>query len=100
VGHDLGLAAPDVLVLDVHMPHGSGVDLLTELRRAGWRVPVVLMTAYLDDEVREAAVVWGAATVLEKPFSTDALETVLLNAAWLSERARSGPTVSLDRAAW
>ena len=89
-----------MIVLDVHMPHGSGVDLLTELRRAGWHLPVVLMTACLDDEVRDAAVVWGAATVLEKPFSTDTLETVLLNAAWLNERARSGPTVALDRAAW
>jgi two-component system response regulator (stage 0 sporulation protein F) len=96
VGHELGLTPPDVIVLDVHMPCGSGVDLLTELRRAGWHLPVVLMSACVDDDVRDAAVVWGAAAVLEKPFSTDALETVLLNATRLNDRARSGPTLPLE----
>ena len=96
VSRDLGLAPPDVLVLDVRMPSRSGVSLLTDLRRAGWHLPVVLMTANVDQEVRDAAIVWGAAAVLEKPFSTDALETILLNMSWLSDRARSGPTTTLE----
>lgn len=98
VGRDLGLIAPDVIVLDVRMPGRTGVNLLTELRRAGWHLPIVLMTALVDDEVRDAAIVWGAAAVLQKPFSTDALETVLLNMTWLSDRARSGPTMALNEA--
>jgi CheY-like chemotaxis protein len=96
VSRDLGLIAPDVIILDVRMPGHTGVSLLTELRRAGWHLPIVLMTALVDDEVRDAAVVWGAAAVLQKPFSTDALETVLLNMTWLSDRARSGPTLTLS----
>lgn len=92
VGRNLGLTAPDVIVLDVRMPCYSGVSLLAELRRAGWHLPIILITAHADDEVRDAATIWGAAAVLEKPFSTDSLETVLLDAAWLSDRARSGPT--------
>ena len=100
VGRELGLTPPDVVVLDVRMPCRSGVDLLGELRRAGWHVPIVLMTAHVDAEVSDAAVVWGAAAVLEKPFSTDVLETVLLNVAHLSDRARCGPTVALEAPAW
>jgi CheY-like chemotaxis protein len=96
VSRELGLAPPDVLVLDVRMPCLSGVSLLTELRRAGWHLPVVLMTAHVDEEVSDAAIVWGAAAVLEKPFSAEALETVLANMNWLSDRARSGPTMALE----
>jgi CheY-like chemotaxis protein len=96
VSRDLRLIAPDIIVLDVRMPGHTGVRLLTELRRAGWHLPVVLMTALVDDEVRDAAVVWGAAAVLQKPFSTEALETVLLNMTWLSDRARSGPSMTLN----
>ncbi|HEY1695252.1 MAG TPA: response regulator [Polyangiaceae bacterium] len=95
---DLAVAPPDVLLLDVRMPRFTGVDLVAQLRRAGWHLPIVLMTALVDDEVRDAAVVWGAAAVLEKPFSSDTLETVLLNVTWLSERARSGPSMPLNRA--
>lgn len=98
VSHDLALPPPDVMLLDVRMPRHTGLDLLTELRRSGWHLPVVLMTALVNDEVRDAAIVWGAAAVLEKPFSSDALETVLLNVRWLSERARSGPSLPLNRA--
>jgi two-component system, NtrC family, response regulator AtoC len=100
VGQDLGLAPPDVILLDVWMPFRTGVALLSELRRAGWHVPIVLMTANVDQQVTDAAVVWGAAAVLEKPFSTDALETVFLNVTRLSERARCGPTVALEAPAW
>jgi CheY-like chemotaxis protein len=94
---DLALAPPDVLLLDVRMPRHTGVDLLAELRRSGWHLPIVLMTALADDAVHDAAIVWGAAAVLEKPFSSDTLDTVLLNVSWLSERARSGPSMPLNR---
>jgi CheY-like chemotaxis protein len=97
VSRDLALPPPDVLLLDVRMPQRTGVDLISELRRAGWHLPIVLMTGLIDDEVRDAAVVWGAAAVLEKPFATDTLETVMLNATWLSERARCGPSMPLNR---
>jgi two-component system, response regulator, stage 0 sporulation protein F len=96
IAHDLALAPPDALVLDVRMPCHTGTELLAELRRAGWHLPIVLMTADADEEVRDAALVWGAAAILEKPFSTNALERVLHNVCWLSDRARSGPSIPLN----
>jgi two-component system nitrate/nitrite response regulator NarP len=40
---------PDLVLLDVNMPDGSGIDVLRKLRRAGEERPVVLLTAGLDD---------------------------------------------------
>jgi len=40
---------PDLLLLDVNMPAGSGIDVLRRLRKAGEERPIILLTAGLDD---------------------------------------------------
>jgi two-component system nitrate/nitrite response regulator NarP len=40
---------PDLVLLDVNMPDGSGIDVLRKLRKSGEERPVVLLTAGLDD---------------------------------------------------
>ena len=40
---------PDLLLLDVNMPDGSGIEVLRRLRKAGEQRPVILLTAGLDD---------------------------------------------------
>ncbi len=40
--------APDLAVLDVQMPHRSGLDLLKEAREEGWRTRIILLTAGLE----------------------------------------------------
>jgi two-component system, NarL family, nitrate/nitrite response regulator NarL len=42
-------AKPDLVLLDVNMPDGSGIDVLRKLRKAGEERPIVLLTAGLDD---------------------------------------------------
>ena len=90
VGQRLKLAGPDALVLDAAMTCTPGVSLLAELRRAGCDAPVVWLTEGVDAEVSEG-IRWGAAAMLEKPFSTDAFEIALLNVAWLDGRLRLRP---------
>lgn len=46
----LAEARPDILVLDVHMPERSGLEVLRTLRSRGDERPVVLLTASLDDD--------------------------------------------------
>lgn len=40
---------PDIVLLDIQMPEGSGIDVLRRLRSAGDRRKVVLLTASIDD---------------------------------------------------
>jgi two-component system nitrate/nitrite response regulator NarL len=42
-------ARPDILVLDVNMPDGSGIDVLRTLRQREDRLPVILLTAGIDE---------------------------------------------------
>jgi DNA-binding response OmpR family regulator len=61
----------DLILLDIVLPHGSGLDLLAELRRLPHRrtTPVIMLTAkgQITDRARAAAL--GATDFLTKPFS-------------------------------
>jgi DNA-binding response OmpR family regulator len=61
---------PDAILLDIHLPDGSGVDLLRELRDrpAFAQVPVLVLTAEGEERVLAEARRLGAATIT-KPFS-------------------------------
>ncbi len=61
----------NALFTDLRLPGRSGVELIEELNRRGVSIPVVLMTAYADDEVRRRAETAGAVDVLSKPIDID-----------------------------
>jgi DNA-binding NarL/FixJ family response regulator len=77
---DAGLI--DVVVTDVVMPGGDerGLVLMKELRAAGVRAPIIVITAYADVRKVKVALNHGAAYLLEKPFRApellEAIETV------------------------
>ncbi len=48
------------LITDVHMPGISGVELQARLKAEGHRIPVIVMTAFPDDRVRDRAMQNGA----------------------------------------
>ena len=59
----------DLLILDINLPDGSGLELLRALRQAGDRTPVILLTAN-DLELDEVAgLEAGADDYITKPFS-------------------------------
>ncbi|PYP12616.1 MAG: hypothetical protein DMD54_18170, partial [Gemmatimonadetes bacterium] len=62
--------ATDGLLLDLHLPDGSGLDFLRDLRQQGRtaRLPVVVLTAEGEDRILREARRLGAALVT-KPFS-------------------------------
>jgi FixJ family two-component response regulator len=64
---------PACVVLDVHMPGLSGLDVQRCMHETSLRVPVVLITASDDSSLDRAAVAGGAAHLLRKPFSSAAL---------------------------
>ncbi|MDQ1544860.1 MAG: two-component system, NarL family, response regulator DevR [Actinomycetota bacterium] len=52
---------PDVAVLDVRLPDGSGIDVCRDVRSADPGIQCLMLTAYDDDEAIYAAVIAGAA---------------------------------------
>jgi DNA-binding response OmpR family regulator len=70
----LAAARPDGVLLDLHLPDGSGLDYLRELRAEGGtaQLPVLVLTAEGEDRVLREARRLGAALVT-KPFSPSKL---------------------------
>ena len=60
---------PDVLVLDILLPGRSGLDVLSDLRRQGDRVPVLMLTARGEVVDRVVGLELGADDYLAKPFA-------------------------------
>jgi FixJ family two-component response regulator len=56
------------LVLDVRLPGRSGLDIQQELRRAGFRLPIIFITGYGDIPMSVQAMKAGAIEFLTKPF--------------------------------
>ena len=61
----------DLILLDIMMPHVSGLDVLAELRQIPHRreTPVIMLTAKGHETDREQAATLGATDFLTKPFS-------------------------------
>jgi two-component system response regulator FixJ len=64
---------PHCLILDVHLPGLSGLELQQRLKAGHRSVPVIFITAYPDDHVRDQALQAGALAFLQKPFEEEAL---------------------------
>jgi CheY-like chemotaxis protein len=56
-----------LILSDINMPGMSGLDLLPRARQARPDVPVIMITAYGDDETRRKAAEVGAAGLFTKP---------------------------------
>ena len=84
----LEAAAFDVVVSDVHMPHGSGLDLLREVRRVDLDIPIILVTGDPSVAAASTAVEYGAFRYLTKPVDSDALIKAAQHAARVCATAR------------
>jgi CheY-like chemotaxis protein len=70
-----GGALPDVVLLDLMMPHMDGWRFLEELRARGLRrkTRVIIVSALSDEDTRSRGASHGVRNLLSKPFDTDAL---------------------------
>lgn len=62
---------PDLIILDVELPDGNGLDLCRELKATWPALPVLVLTA--QDEVRAEAFEAGATLFMPKPFDPNDL---------------------------
>src|ERR1700681_3306949 len=84
-------ADEDCLVLDVHMPGMTGIELLEQLRERGDRIPIIIITGQpsVVDTARARAA--GALAVLEKPFKPGEIVGLVRRAL----KERPGPGCAL-----
>jgi len=97
---------PELIVVlsDINMPGMDGLALLREIKRRRPDLPVMMVTAYGDDERRRRATEDGAASFLTKPVDFDALKERLRRlpsasakcgmAIWISTIGRAGVSKS------
>jgi FixJ family two-component response regulator len=76
----LPIRRPDCLVLDLHLPGLTGLDLQTRLKREGISVPTVMITGNEEDDDQEKALAEGAVAFLVKPLDDRTLLDAIGNA--------------------
>lgn len=88
---------PDAGIVDLHLPDGSGIELIRELRQWDAQLVLILVTGYGNMAVGAAAALAGANHVLAKPIR---MPEILRRLA--GEPCTDGDveTPSLDRAMW
>jgi two-component system nitrogen regulation response regulator NtrX len=74
----------DLIFSDVVMPGKSGLEFLEEIKNAGVKVPVILISGQANIEMAVRATKLGALDFLEKPLSTDKLLVTVENALRLT----------------
>ena len=73
------VAAPPngCMLLDLHMPGMSGLELLEVMRQRGWELPVIAMTGRSDDLLKERVLRAGVVALLDKPIGESTLTHAL-----------------------
>lgn len=71
------LADSACLVLDVHLPGISGIELQNRLRADGHKIAVIFITAHPDEHIRQLAMNGGAVRFFPKPFNGKDLLTAV-----------------------
>ena len=72
---------PDLILLDINMPASKGTKVFERLRTSvkTLAIPVIFISAYINDEMRQEVLDKGAADVVSKPFNGEELVEKIRN---------------------
>jgi PAS domain S-box-containing protein len=84
----ISAASFDVVISDVHMPDGNGLDLLRSIRRVDLDIPVIMATGVPDVASAAEALEYGAFRYLTKPVDGDELVRLVKHATRVHALAR------------
>lgn len=92
-------SVPDLVILDINFPDGSGLDILKEIRRRQLPVKVLMLTANNMESDIVAGLELGAEDYITKPFSLMVLRArvnVQLRSLWQTGGQKERGTVEID----
>jgi two-component system, LuxR family, response regulator FixJ len=81
----------DCLILDVHMPGISGLELIESMRRQGILLPVIVISGRFDAATRNRARAAGAFALVDKPYQADEILNLVRLASDLGYRPAAAP---------
>ena len=68
---------PDVILLDIRMPGGNGLEVLSKIRKTNTQIVIVIITNYPFEQYRKAAFELGADYFIDKTHEFDKIPEVL-----------------------
>lgn len=71
---ELHIISPDLVLLDIFLGHSNGLEILELLRKQGYKMPVIMMTAFSDIKMAVRAMKLGAEDFIVKPLDLEQLE--------------------------
>jgi len=75
--NELPILGPDLILLDIFLGHSNGLDILEQLRKQGFTMPVIMMTAFSDIKMAVRAMKLGAEDFIVKPLDLEQLEVAV-----------------------
>lgn len=83
----------DLVLADLKMPRMDGLTLISEVRRAGCELPIIMMTAYASVATAVEAIKRGAFDYIQKPYEVEAVNVLI-------ERALEHARLRRENEAW
>jgi len=87
---------PDLVLLDIFLPSGNGLNLLKQIRQENISTDIILVTAAKDTATIQETLRYGAVDYLIKPFNFERLQQALLNYLNLRQLINEHADVSQD----
>lgn len=79
---------PDIVICDIEMPKGSGIDLLKWIRKNEYKSEFIFLTCHESFEFASTALEYNAISYITKPFNIDKTEVAIAKAVEKIERER------------
>jgi two-component system response regulator AtoC len=77
VEESVSFHSPDIILLDIYLTTHNGLEILKDLQKKFFHIPVIMITAYADVKIAVEAMKLGAFDFLLKPIEIDQLAIVL-----------------------